>query len=216
MSSHNQSLYILGAGGHGQVACDVAVASGLFSEVTFLDSDYPLRRSHAGRVIAGDLKDLRSFVNPGRTFFVAIGDNYTRKMLFEALRDVGGSFAQLRSISSTISASSNIGPGTIVMPQATINAGARIGRNVIINTGSIVEHDCHVGDHSHLAPGSIIAGGVAVGCQTTIGAGAVVCPGVTIGDRILLGAGAVAVTDITCPGYYYGVPAKLHRVNDDG
>ena len=190
---------------------EVALPLGKYSEVGFLDDDYPSRRSHAGLNILGNLTAIGSVIDPWHVFFVAIGDNPARKRFFEALNHEGAEIDQLRSVHSVVSPASVIERGTLIMPGVVINAGARIGENVIINTGAIVEHDCRVGEHTHLAPGSILAGAASIGCLTTIGAGAVVCPGVRVSDNVILGAGAIATRDLDAPGYYYGAPAKWRK-----
>lgn len=209
--SRNKKLFIIGAGGHGKVASEVALSLGKYSKVNFLDDDYPFRRSHAGLHILGNLSAIGSVVEAQHVFFVAIGDNATRKRFFDVLYKKCAEIDQLRSVHSIVSPTSVVGRGTLVMPGVVINADARIGENAIINTGAIVEHDCKVGDHSHLAPGSILTGAASIGCMTTIGAGAVVCPGVRVSDNIILGAGAIATRDLDSPGYYYGAPAKWRK-----
>lgn len=190
---------------------EVALSLRKYSKVSFLDDDYPSRRSHAGLDILGNLSAIGSAVNAQHVFFIAIGDNPARKRFFDALNHECAEIDQLRSVHSIVSPASAIERGTLIMPGVVINAGARIGENVIINTGAIVEHDCEVGDHSHMAPGSILAGAASIGRLTTIGAGAVVCPGVRVSDSIILGAGAIATRDLDTPGYYFGAPAKWQK-----
>ena len=207
----DKRLIIIGAGGHGKVVSELAVASGLYSEVTFLAPCSPSRHFHAGLKISGDLSPVRSIVSAQNSFFIAIGDNHIRRQLFQSLTQECADIDLVRSAHSIVSPTSRIERGTLIMPKVVINADAQIGKNVIINTGAIVEHDCKVGDHSHLAPGSILTGAASIGCLTTIGAGAVVCPGVRVGDNIILGAGTIATRDLDTSGYYSGAPAKWRK-----
>jgi sugar O-acyltransferase (sialic acid O-acetyltransferase NeuD family) len=201
------SLYILGAGGHAKAVADVIQGYQLFGNIYFLDDRFPDQAEFECRKMVGTCLDFRRFLSDANAFFVAIGDNTTRRRFFDLMQIDG---ARLPSVlcSPFISSSAGLGAGTLVMPGAIINADARIGDNVIVNSGAIVEHDCIIGDHSHVAPGSIMTGGAQLGSLVTLGAGAVVCPGISICDGVVLGAGAVVTKDITEPGRYLGAPAK--------
>ena len=205
--SDEPCLYILGAGGHAKAVVDVIQRGHLYKNICFLDDRFPGHTEFEGYSIVGACLDFRHFLSESNAFFVAIGDNHTRRRLFDLMNVNGAKLATLLCSTALISSSASFGAGTLVMPGAIVNADARIGDNVIVNSGAVVEHDCVIGAHSHVAPGSIVAGGVRVGSLTTVGAGAVICPGVSVSDGVVLGAGAVATKDITEPGRYYGVPA---------
>ena len=52
-----------------------------------------------------------------------------------------------------------------------------------------------------------------IGNSTWIGAGATVSNNVNICGECTIGAGAVVVKDITEPGTYIGVPARIKRLD---
>jgi sugar O-acyltransferase (sialic acid O-acetyltransferase NeuD family) len=201
------SLYILGAGGHARAVADVVQRHQLFDSIYFLDDRFSDQNEFECRRMVGTCLDFRQFLSDANAFFVAIGDNTTRRRFFD-LMQIDGARLPAVLCSPFISSSAGLGAGTLVMPGAIINADARVGDNVIVNSGAIVEHDCIIGDHSHVAPGSIMTGGAQLGSLVTLGAGAVVCPGISICDGVALGAGAVVTKDITEPGRYLGAPAK--------
>ena len=91
--------------------------------------------------------------------------------------------------------------------------GAKIGQGCIINTASSVDHDCVLGDFVHVAVGAHLCGTVTIGNATWIGAGATVSNNVNICGECTIGAGAVVVKDITEPGTYIGVPARIKRLD---
>ncbi len=61
----------------------------------------------------------------------------------------------------------------------------------------------------HVAVGAHLCGTVTIGNATWIGAGATVSNNVNICGECTIGAGAVVVKDITEPGTYIGVPARI-------
>jgi sugar O-acyltransferase (sialic acid O-acetyltransferase NeuD family) len=195
------TLYIWGAGGHGRVVFDCAIAAGYHAE--FLD-DNP--RRHGPNVRPSD--HGLALASAGDTpVHIAIGDNRVRAACFRTATACGLRTATLVHPAAIVSPSAAIGEGTLVMPGAFVNAGARVGRNVIVNTGAIVEHDCVVGDHVHLAPRSVLGGGVTVKSYTLFGIGAVALPGITVGEGVVVGAGAVVIADIENGLTVAGVPA---------
>jgi sugar O-acyltransferase (sialic acid O-acetyltransferase NeuD family) len=200
------TLYIWGAGGHGRVAFDCAVAAGYHPE--FLDDD---PRHHGSNVYpsGGGLAVAAANDAP---IHIAIGNNRARAACFRTATACGLRAATLVHRAAIVSPSAVIGEGTLIMPGAVVNAGARIGRNVIVNTGAIVEHDCVVGDHVHLAPRSALGGGVTVKTYTLFGIGAVALPGITIGEGVVVGAGAVVISDIEGGLTVAGVPARAISV----
>ena len=102
-----------------------------------------------------------------------------------------------------------LGEGTAVCPGAIINSGSFLGNHAVVNTGAIIEHGVSAGENVFFGPGSVTAGGVTIGENVYIGAGVSIRNSVKIGDNITIGVGAAVVDDLTEPGVYVGVPAKL-------
>ncbi len=118
-------------------------------------------------------------------------------------------FATIVSDRAIIAPDVYLGAGTAVFPGAIINSGVFLGDHAVVNTGAIIEHGVTAGTNVFFGPGSVTAGGVTIGENVYIGAGVTVRNGVTIGDNITVGVGAAVVGDLTEPGVYAGVPAKL-------
>ena len=195
------TLYIWGAGGHGRVVFDCAIAARYHPE--FLDDD---PRHHGPNVHPSD-DGLARASACAAPVHIAIGDNRARAACFRTATACGLRAATLVHPAAIVSPSATIGDGTLIMPGAIVNAGARVGRNVIVNSGAIVEHDCVVGDHVHLAPRSVLGGGVTVKAYTLFGIGAVALPGITAGEGVVVGAGAVVIGDVASGLTVAGVPA---------
>lgn len=202
-----KKLVIIGAGGHGAVAADIARLLD-YEQIVFLDD--AAEEGRLGIQLAGKFTAYPQYID-GWEFFVAIGNNYTREKLQRTLTAQGAEIATLIHPAVVMGAQVMIGRGSIAMAGVVVNAATRIGEGVILNTCSSVDHDCTVGAFSHISVGAHLAGTVRVGERTYVGAGATIINDVCVGSDCILGAGAVAVRDITTPGTYIGIPAQERR-----
>lgn len=142
-------------------------------------------------------------------FFIAIGDNATRKSIFEKLTTHGILPVNAIHPSAAIDPSAQLSPyGIMISSNVSINALAKIGKGVICNTGSIIEHECVVGDFVHVGPGTVLCGNVTVGDSTFVGANSVVRQGINIGKNCMIGAGAVIIKDVPDNSCIIGNPGK--------
>lgn len=190
----SRRLIIIGCGGHGRVCAEIAET--MYEEVYFLD-DNPKDDS------IGCVSDYGKYIN--FDFFVAIGDNKTRKKITESLK--GANIVSLVHKDAYVSPTAIIGKGTVVMAGAVVNTNTVLGEGTIVNTLSSIDHDCTIGDYSHVAVGAHIAGGCAVEDLCLIGAGSVIINNINVCSGTVIGAGAAVVKNIIEPGTYVGVPA---------
>lgn len=200
-------LLIIGASGHGKVIADIALATKKYREIAFLDDDENISDC-MGFAVLGKVSDLVHYV-PEYEMVVAIGNAQTRCRIMEQIEAAGGTLATLIHPQAVVSEYASIGIGTVVMPGTVINAGATIGKGCIVNTSASVDHDCRIGNYVHVSVGAHLAGTVSIDECTWVGIGAVVSNNIHICGHCMIGAGAVVVSDITAPGTYVGVPAKL-------
>ena len=194
------ALGLLGAGGHGKVVADTAIAAG-WQDIAFFDPDFPSRRRNGHWPIAGAV--------PGDwqgALFCSIGDNAMRARIF-AEQDLRDS-PVLCHPSAILSPSARLGPGTLAVAGSIVNADAVIGHGTILNTACSVDHDCVLDDFVHVSPGARLAGNVHVGARSWIGIGAVVREGIRIGSDVMVGAGTVVVTNLPDGARVAGVPAR--------
>ena len=198
------SLLIFGAGGHGRVVADAALASGHWLRV--LASDRDAERC-AGELLPGiALAPAYAATASASGIHVAIGDAASRAREVEALPS--RMLATVVHPKASVSAHARIAPGCFIAAQAVVGPGASLGLSVIVNHGAVVDHDVSVGDFSHIAPLAALGGGVRVGRRVLVGSGASVLPGVSVGDGVVIGAGAVVVDNLPQAGTYAGVPAR--------
>ena len=158
------SLLILGAGGHGRVAAEIAESLGY--TVSFLD-DKP------GEGVIGSISELEKFASGFDAFFIGIGNNAVRHKLQDMLTELGFTVATLISPCAYVSPSVNVGCGTVIEPGAIVNANVTIGCGCIVRVGSIIDHDSVLEDFSHVNTGAICMSGAHVAGETKIEAGEV-------------------------------------------
>lgn len=165
--SEGKGLLILGAGGIGRVAKEVAEATGLYSKIDFLD-DHPDKVT-----VVGMLSDAALYSGVYKHALVALGDNELRVKWLTHLKDCGFGIPAL------------IHPRAYVSPSAKISRGSIILANAIVNTNSLVEEGCIIG------PGAIIDHDVSLGYGSLINSGAVVKPNSRLEPLTRLGCGIV-------------------------
>jgi sugar O-acyltransferase (sialic acid O-acetyltransferase NeuD family) len=207
-------VVIVGAGGHGQVVADVllsAAVSGAGTQpIGYVDDDPALTgRVFLGLTVLGDIDSLSRIPHDG--VVVAIGDNATRRTVFDRLERRNEHFAVARHPSAIVAAGVTIGRGTMICAGAVINPGSVIGSNVILNTSCSIDHHNRIEDHVHLAPRVCTGGEVTVEGGALVGIGAVVMPGRTVGEDSVVGAGALVQQDVPKATVVVGVPARPVR-----
>lgn len=199
-----KKLVIIGAGGHGAVAADIARLQH-YDEIIFLDDH--AQQGRLGFPLKGNVEDFLHYLE-GWDFFVAIGNSKVREKIQRMLTERNAHIETLIHPNAVIAEDVQIGKGCIVMAGAVVNAGAVIEDGVILNTCCSVDHDCVVGVFSHIAVGAHVCGTVCIGEHVWIGAGATVINNISICDDTTIGAGAVVVKSIVTKGVYIGMPAK--------
>ena len=200
-----ERLIIIGAGGHGKVAADIAIKLGTYKQIAFIDDNAVAECMDLP--VLGGMDCAKEYIS-GSAFFVAVGNSRARERIMRALTDMGATVISLIHPGAIIGYGVEVGAGSMLAAGSVICPSVKIGRGVIVNTKGSVDHDCTVGDFSHVSVGATVAGSVRIGAHTWIGAGATVINNVEITDNCMIGAGAVVVKSISESGTYVGVPAK--------
>lgn len=202
------SLAILGAGGHGTVAADIAELNG-WVDIHFYDDDPSVQGGLVQScTVVGNTEKLRDSCSSYDGVFIAIGDNSLRDRFIRNFSDCGANMVNLIHPSATVSAHARLGCGIIVMAGGVINPGAVIGSGSIINTNASVDHDCFLGRSVHLSPGARLGGGVEIGDYSWLGLNSSVKHNAVLGSEVIIGAGAAVVDDFEDNVVAVGVPAK--------
>lgn len=187
-----ESLWIIGAGGHGKVVADtLAMAKRPFQ---LCDEDEERIGSNILGFEVARLPKRGDFT--GKAFHVAIGQNEVRRSLQSSLQATGAVPTTVSHSRAAIAFSAEVGDGTFLAAHSVIGPSAHLGRGIIVNHGAVVDHDCRIDDFCHIAPNATLGGGVEIGSLCLIGAGATVLPGIHIGDGATIAAGATIVRDV--------------------
>lgn len=205
-SAPQRLLVLVGAGGHGRVVAQCALAAGW--RCVFCDPGRGVGELIDGVEVVANLESEAVASFPDAAFIVTVGANAVRRRIVEQLTEAGAVFASVIDPSSIVSRTASVAPGAAVMGRAVVNAGARIGAHAIVNTAAVVEHDCVIEEGAQISPGAVLTGGVGVGAWAEIGAQATVLPGRSICALARIGAGAVVTRDVTEPGVHVGAPAR--------
>lgn len=200
-----KQLIIVGASGHGKVVTDIAIKMNRWERIIFLDDDTSIKKLIEYDVVGTTIEAIK--YKEKADFFVAIGNNETRKKVQENFVAQGLNIVTLVHPNAVIGTDVEIGIGTVIMAGVVINSSTQIGNGCIINTCSSVDHDNEIKDYVHLSPGVRIAGNVTVNHTTWLGVGSMVSNNINICEECKIGAGALVIKNITKPGTYIGIPA---------
>lgn len=195
-------IVIIGAGGHARVIADILRCRGERLLGYLDDKD---ASAFPDLPMLGKLADIGRFAE--HRFIIGIGHNATRRAI--ALQHPELTYYTAIHPSAVIASDVRIGEGCAVMANAVINTGSVLLEHCIVNTAATLDHDNELAAYVHISPGAHLSGTVTVGEETWLGTGALVCNNVNLCGGCMIGAGAVVTRDITEPGTYVGVPARL-------
>lgn len=214
-----KKIVIIGASGHAKVVADIILArkkelNEEIEVIAFLDDNFNKLKYKEifGIPIMGDLDNIENFNKDGCMFVIAIGNNNTRKKIFEKYPKL--KYYTVIHPKATIAEEVLIGLGTVVMANVVINPYSIIGKQCILNTASIIEHDNILGDYVHISPNATLCGEVNINNCSWIGAASVVKQQVSIGKGVIIGAGTTIINDIEDNCTVVGNPGRIIKKGD--
>jgi len=142
------------------------------------------------------------------------GNYASRPRIVEKLGLPPERYATIIHPAATVSATSQVGPGSVLLAQTVLTAAVTVGSHVAIMPHVTLTHDDVVSDFATLASGVCLGGGVRVGWCAYIGAGALVREHLSVGSGALVGMGAIVTRDIPPHEVWAGVPARHVRKTD--
>lgn len=143
-------LIILGAGGFGRTAADVAEQMNAFSQINFLDD------RGSGENILGVCKDFGDYIGEDTVFYPAFGNSELRMQWLETLTRAGAQSTVLMHPRAYCSPKARVEAGSILLPGAIVNTDTVVHRGCIINLGAIVDHGCILEEGVHVCVGAIV------------------------------------------------------------
>jgi sugar O-acyltransferase (sialic acid O-acetyltransferase NeuD family) len=210
-------VVVAGAGGFGRETVEAVRAlnecGAGWRLLGYVDDDPALAGTLVdGTPVLGGISELKSM--PDAFVVVCTGrpDNYaSRPRIVQALDLPAGRYATIIHPTASVSASSQVGPGSVLLAHTALTAAVRVGSHVAVMPHVTLTHDDVVEDYATLASGARIGGGARIGRGAYVGAGALVREGRTVGSWALAGMGAVVTTDIPPCQVWAGVPARYLR-----
>ena len=200
-----EKLIIIGAGGYAKSVVD-SVNPNEFSIVGFLD-EFSTKKQHLGfRILGNKIEDIDNFND--YVYFVAIGNNKSRKMWFDRIVSLNLRLVNIIDKTAIVSSRSQIGKGCFVGKMAIVNAGVTIGDNCIINTKALVEHGCSISSHVNISTNATVNGDVKINCGSFIGSSSVIIGQLEVGSWSTVGAAAAVICNVDSNVTVAGVPAK--------
>lgn len=192
-----QTLHIIGAGGHGKAVAEAALMSG-WQTIRFIDDSDHLCKQVDGWPVIGRTADLAELIRSDSCVIVAIGNQHTRSGLVRRLDALQSSLVTIVHPKAYVSPSAQVGAGVAIMAGAIVGSHAQVGRGCIVNANATVDHDAILHEFAHLGVGTQLAGGViveamawlqagcAAGYNVVVKEGRIVPPGTTLqpGDAL--------------------------------
>lgn len=216
----DKKVIILGASGHAKVISDIFEQQGEYTILGFLDRAHYAGTPFFGYEILGRDHDIPALLKKHSNcyFFVAIGDNWERKLVQEKIIALypKANFVNAIHPSAQIGRNVSIGNGVAIMGGAVINSGTIIEDFSIVNTRVSIDHDNHLQKFSSIGPGATLGGNVTVGAHSIVGMAATIKHGCQIGQHSLVGAGALVLQSFADNDVLYGSPARFIRKREAG
>lgn len=205
-----REVVVVGAGGMGREAVDVARAAGVRVVGVVDDAPSAIDLGRLARLHVPFLGPVDSWlVHAGTTpWVVGVGSPEVRRRLAGRLDGARGRPAVLVHPAATVGSDSHLGPGSVVCAGARVSTGVRAGRHAHVCPGATLGHDAELADFVSVNPGALVSGSVQIGEAVLVGAGAVVLQGLSVGPESVVGASACVVRDVAPGLVVRGVPAR--------
>jgi hypothetical protein len=171
-----QRWLILGAGGHGRSVADAIAANGDHA-VGFLDDGQPIGTLLNGTPVLGALSlawELHrlfaaSDQAPPDQVVVAIGNPALRQSWQQVLEQLAAPLGVVLHPRASVSATAQIGPGSVVLAGAVVDANASLHAGVLVSSGPVVDHDATSAAYSQLGVNAAMAGSSCLGPLACLG-----------------------------------------------
>ncbi|SEO07241.1 NeuD/PglB/VioB family sugar acetyltransferase [Actinacidiphila rubida] len=213
-----RDLLIAGAGGFARetaqaVAAAVAAGTQHWRLLGHLDDDPALHgRLVDGVTVLGGCELVHEL--PDAQVVLCVGsprDHTGRARLVRRLGLPDERWGTVVHPSASVSASSEVGPGCVLLAHCVLTAAVRLGAHVAVMPHTVLTHDDEVADFATLASGVRLAGGVRVGRGAYLGSGALVRESTRVGAWSLVGMGSVVLRDVPPGEVWAGSPARRLR-----
>ena len=209
-------LVIVGAGGFARETAQAVLsrADGRWNLLGHLDDKPELHGSEVDGVTVLGGSGLLAELPPTTLAVVCVGnpgDYAARARVVRRLGLPAERYATVVDPTAVVSASSVLGPGTVVLAHSVLTASVRVGAHVAVMPQVVLTHDDVVGDFATVASGVRLGGSARIGTGAYLGAGALVREGVTVGAWSQVGIGSLVLGDVPAGEVWVGGPARRLR-----
>lgn len=168
--------------------------------------------------VVGKFSDIQRFIKEGYYFIntvYKIGGQDERMDLFKNLNIPDKSLCTFIHPFAYVAPGVEIGPGSVVMPNASISAMTKIGKCCLIMNNASIGHDNQIGDYNFFTANSCLGSYIKTGEAAWFGLNCTVRGKLTIGNKATVGIGAVVTKNIPDNEIWVGNPAAFHKTNND-
>ncbi|MFF7357093.1 MULTISPECIES: acetyltransferase [Streptomyces] len=206
-------LLIVGAGGFARETAQAVRDAADLELLGHLDDNPALHGTEVDGVpvlgggdLVHDLPDARVVICVGHP-----GDYAARARLVRRFGLPTDRYATVIHPTAAVSATSRVGPGSVLLAQCVLTAAVRVGAHVAVMPQAVLTHDDVVEDYVTIAAGVRLGGGVRLERGAYVGSGALVREGTTVGAWSLTGMGSTVLGDVPPGEVWAGSPARRLR-----
>lgn len=209
-------LVIVGAGGFARETAQAVLAGGEFKLLGHLDDNPALHGTEVDGVpvlggcdLVHDLAEARVVICVGNPTDYASRARLVRRLALPEDR-----YATVIHPTAAVSATSEVGPGSVLLAHCVLTAAVRVGAHVAVMPHVVLTHDDVIEDQVTLTSGVRLGGGVRLERGAYVGSGALVREGTTVGAWSQIGMGSNVLGDIPPGEVWVGSPARRLRAAD--
>lgn len=205
-------LVVVGAGGFGREALDVAEAMNEMNptwDVLGVVDDSP-SRVNLERLAARGVGHLGGLdaIPAEAAVSIGVGSPAARRTIHELFAERDFAFASLVHPTALMGSEVRAADGAVICAGVSVGTNVTLGRHVHLNPHAVIGHDTILGDHVSVNPNATISGDCVIEDEVLIGAGAVVLQGLHVGRGAVVGGAACVVAGVTAGATVMGVPAR--------
>lgn len=213
-------LLIVGAGGFARETAQAVRAGGnaaRWNLLGHLDDNTALHGTEVDGVPVLGGCDLVHDL-PGARVVICVGnprDYAARARLVRRFGLPEDRYATVVHPTAAVSATSQVGPGSVLLAHCVLTAAVRVGAHVAVMPQVVLTHDDVVEDYATIASGARFGGGVRLERGAYVGSGALVREGTAVGAWSLVGMGSTVLGDVPPGEVWAGSPARRLRAAAD-
>ena len=215
----SKKIIILGGIGNGSVIANAIVDANKRGDREWEFTGYLNDKIAAGgniesNPVLGKLSDWMKFAIEGYFFIntiYRIDGQQQRVDLFEGLHIPDDRLATFIHPLTYVAPNADLGPGTVVMPNAVISSATAIAKGCLIMVGATILHNTKIGKYCHFAAQCCVGANMNIGDGVHIGLNATTRENLSIGKNATLGMGSVLTKDMGENEIWVGNPAKFLR-----